>query len=107
MTLCGGFSEFSEPTDEEKAVLKSCGPEDVKKVVDYLSKNGVQTTLTSFDDVKVIGVKKQVVAGVNYVFKIEINNANDGKTNCKVKVFKALPCNGGNIGISEDGINLE
>nr|QUS51714.1 stefin 1_1 [Myxidium lieberkuehni] len=57
-----------------------------------------------FSSCKLIGYKKQIVYGTNYLLNVEFQTENDPKT-VWCNVFQALPCHGGEIkhrGLNED-----
>jgi len=87
--------------NQRSSFEQGCTDTEVKKVNDFLKSKG-KRTFESLDDVQVLAVSKQVVAGMNYLFKLKV----DEETECKVKIFKALPCNGGAVTVQEDNITL-
>nr|AGC74033.1 cysteine protease inhibitor [Spirometra erinaceieuropaei] len=82
MMMCGGASSCRAPSEEEKRLL-----------LPPLSAHLEGRLGKSPQDVEIIEVRTQTVAGTNYFLKVKHS---DGKV-CHVRVFKALPCNGGDI----------
>ncbi|VDL98602.1 unnamed protein product [Schistocephalus solidus] len=82
--MCGGASICRAPSEDEKQLLL---PPLCAHLEGHLGR--------SPQTVEIVEVRTQVVAGTNYFLKV---THSDGKV-CHVRVFKALPCNGGNIEI--------
>jgi hypothetical protein len=77
--LCGGFSKARDATDEDQAVL-----EDVRTAI--TSRLGRSVT-----QMRALKVSTQVVAGVNYLMKLQCDDAV-----VHVKISKPLPHTGQN-----------
>eukprot|EP01038_Epipyxis_sp_PR26KG_P014088 gene14088-18907_t len=74
----GGFGDVKEPTADEYAVLES-----VKSTIE-------EQLLRSFVELRIVHFKTQVVAGVNYLMKVQL----DGTDFIHVKICKPLPHTG-------------
>jgi cystatin-A/B len=83
--MMGGFGTEKDVTDEIKAIANEV-------------KEHVETKLgKSYDTWEPVSYKTQVVAGTNYLVKVKVSD-----NECvHVKIFKALPCNGGAVTLSE------
>jgi cystatin-A/B len=83
--MMGAYGEYKEITDEVRSLCN-----DVKTNIE----SNLNKTFTTFEPVS---YKSQVVAGTNYLVKIKVD---DGDY-LHVKIFKALPCYGGNTELKE------
>ncbi|PVD28793.1 hypothetical protein C0Q70_11388 [Pomacea canaliculata] len=95
MRKCGGTSEVKQADEEIQSLCE-------KIRSDLESKANRSLSADSF---KAVSYKSQVVAGTNYFVKIDVG---DGEF-IHVRIFQALPCNGGNISLHsfQDGKSLE
>lgn len=79
--MCGGFSQEAEPASEEHQALA----DGVKDAVEAKLGN-------SFGTFKVVSYKSQVVAGTNFLMKIQVSDSSDGFIH--LKIFRPLPHTG-------------
>ena len=83
--FCGGYTNERPMDEETRSMIVS------QKVKIESSLN------TKFSTFNPISYQTQVVAGINYKTRIEVGG---GRT-ISVVLFKALPCYGGNVEVSE------
>ena len=90
--MCGGFGQASDADAEVKNIAKQVKQQTEQKL---------GKTFTEFEAVK---YKTQVVAGTNYLIKVKVGS----DQYVHIKVWKKLPCNGGELSLSEaqDGKTL-
>ena len=77
---CGGFS-YTEITDEHMSIINS-KKDDIEK---RLISNGRNGKIEHFE---VLELQQQVVAGMNYLFKIKLQK--DGDECIQVRIYKNL-----------------
>jgi cystatin-A/B len=82
--MMGGFGEEKPVTDEVRTMCETMK----SNIQDHVGK--------SFDTWEPVSFKTQVVAGTNYNVKVKVGD----NEYIHVKLFKALPCNGGNVSLS-------
>jgi len=75
---CGGFTNDKQPDETSSEILTQIKPK---------CETEMNAKFTTWD---CVSYTTQVVAGTNYLFKVNIG---DGK-HISVKVFQPLPCNG-------------
>jgi len=78
MMMCGGFSTDAKPAEAKHQNMA----DGVKSAVEA-------KTNQSFAMFKVISFKSQVVAGTNYLMKIQVSEADEGCIH--IKIFQPLP----------------
>jgi len=79
--MCGGFTNEADPASEEHQAIADSVRADIE------AKLG-----TSFTIFKVISYKSQVVAGTNFLMKIQVSEAADGFIHAGI--FRPLPYTG-------------
>ena len=77
---CGGFS-YTEITDEHMSIINS-KKDDIEKRLISSGRNG------KIEHFEVLELQQQVVAGMNYLFKIKLQK--DGDECIQVRIYKNL-----------------
>ncbi|KAM8731737.1 cystatin-A1-like isoform 1-T1 [Acanthopagrus schlegelii] len=88
-TMCGGWTETRHADKETQWIC-----DQVRSLVQG-------KTSKIYQEYRAITYRTQVVAGINYIFKVCVG----GPKYIHVKVFQALPCYGGHLklsGVQED-----
>jgi cystatin-A/B len=83
--MCGGFGEAMDADDNVKEIAKN-----MKKATE--DKLGAK-----FDEFEAVKYKTQVVSGTNYLIKVKVAP----EKYVHIKVWKKLPCHGGELNLSE------
>lgn len=83
--MCGGFGGAKDADAE------------VQTIADSVKQQTEQKLGKTFAEFKALKYKTQVVAGTNYLIKVQVG----ADQYVHIKVFKALPCNGGELKLSE------
>ncbi|XP_063339768.1 cystatin-B-like [Pelmatolapia mariae] len=84
MPMCGGLTDVKQ-ADEE-----------VQKICDAMKPHAEQKTGRNFEVFTAKNYKTQLVAGTNYFIKVHVG----GDECVHLRVYKKLPCNGGELELS-------
>jgi len=77
---CGGFS-YTEINDEHLAIINS-KKDEIETILIQKGRNG------KIEHFEIIDLQQQVVAGINYLFKIQLQK--DGNEYIQVRIYKNL-----------------
>ena len=83
--MCGGFGQASDADDE------------VKNIATQMKKQTEEKLGATFTEFEAVKFKTQVVAGTNYLIKVKVGP----EQYVHIKVWKKLPCYGGELNLSE------
>lgn len=84
MPMCGGTSEVKEANDEVQQICNDVKP------------HAEQKAGKTYDVFTAKSFKTQLVAGTNYFIKVHVG----GDDHVHLRVWKKLPCNGGELELS-------
>ncbi|XP_029385181.1 cystatin-B-like [Echeneis naucrates] len=83
--MCGGLGEAVDAN------------EDVQKICDSVKPHAERKTGKTYDVFTAKNYKTQVVSGTNYFIKVHVG----GDDHIHLRVYKKLPCNGGEVELSD------
>ena len=81
MTLCGGFSDEQQATEEIQSLIDSLQPE-------------IESGRGAYKKFVALSFRQQVVAGMNYVIDFRAERENGEVVKLQIKVFQPLPHTG-------------
>lgn len=83
--MCGGKGQVNQANDE------------IVEIVNNVRSQVESQTNSTYTTYEPVSFRSQVVAGTNFFVKVRV----DGDQYIHLRIFRALPCNGGSLQVTE------